>query len=93
MTDHSKARFLERREPSIFEAFNNDKKAWISDRYNTSKLLEVLLVRSLAAAMRNGANANKPIIINAVNPGLCYSEIARDVKVYLQLSRQAMQEN
>ncbi|KFY64839.1 hypothetical protein V496_02984 [Pseudogymnoascus sp. VKM F-4515 (FW-2607)] len=77
---HENAKFSERKEPSIFQAFNKDKKSYIGDRYNTSKLLEVLLVRSLAAAIRKGPHATKPLIINDVNPGLCHSELDKDVK-------------
>lgn len=75
------AKFLERKEPSIFQAFNKDKKSYIGDRYKTSKLLEVLLVRSLAAAIRKGPHATEPLIINDVNPGLCHSELDKDVQV------------
>ncbi|KAJ9139080.1 Retinol dehydrogenase 12 [Pleurostoma richardsiae] len=72
--------FSERNEPRIFEAFNKDKKSYINDRYNTSKLLEVLLVRSLAAAMQKGSHSAEPVILNAVNPGLCHSELDKEVK-------------
>lgn len=77
---HENAKFAERNEPSIFEAFNKDKKPYIADRYNTSKLLEVFLVRSVAAAMQSGAHAADPLILNNVNPGLCHSELDRGVK-------------
>ncbi|KAK7422094.1 hypothetical protein QQX98_001836 [Neonectria punicea] len=75
-----KAKFLERKEDSIFKAFNQDKKSYIADRYNTSKLLEVLLVRSVAAAIQKGPHAAEPLIFNNVNPGLCHSELDKDVK-------------
>ena len=53
----------------------------MKDRYNVSKLLEVMLVESFSEAMKQGPNADKPVIISAVNPGLCYSDIDRDLKV------------
>jgi retinol dehydrogenase 12 len=43
------------------------------DRYNTSKLLEVLLVRQLASEME----PNDPVIVNALTPGLCRSSLFR----------------
>ena len=79
--DNWKAKFLERHEPSIFEAFKKDKKSYLADRYNTSKLLEVLLVRSVSEAMEKGSHAAEPVILNNVNPGLCHSELDKDVKV------------
>ena len=79
--DDLKAKFQERHEPSIFEAFKKDKKSYLADRYNTSKLLEVLLVRSVAAAMQKGPHAAEPVILNNVNPGLCHSELDKNVQV------------
>ena len=80
-----KAKFQERHEPSIFEAFKKDKKSYLADRYNTSKLLEVLLVRSIATAMQNGQHAAEPVILNNVNPGLCHSELDKNVEVKFDL--------
>ncbi|OBT98669.1 hypothetical protein VE01_03237 [Pseudogymnoascus verrucosus] len=77
---HEEAKFLERKEPSIFQAFNKNKKSYIGDRYSTSKLLEVFLVRSLAAAIRKGPHATEPLILNDVNPGLCHSELDKEAK-------------
>ncbi|KAK7425269.1 hypothetical protein QQZ08_008290 [Neonectria magnoliae] len=74
-----KAKFLERKEDSIFKAFNQDKKSYVADRYNTSKLVEVLLVRSVTAAIQKGPHAAEPLIFNNVNPGLCHSELDKDV--------------
>lgn len=45
--------------------------------------MEVFLVRSIAAAMEKGAHAGEPLILNNVNPGLCHSELDRDVEVCL----------
>ncbi|KAH7923134.1 short-chain dehydrogenase [Leucogyrophana mollusca] len=45
------------------------------DRYNLSKLLQIMFVRELAARL----NTPTPVIVTAVNPGLCHSELARDV--------------
>jgi len=52
----------------------------MKDRYNVSKLLEILIVRSLADRMRpeSGA-ADSLVIVNAVNPGLCRTSLGREV--------------
>ncbi|GIJ92659.1 hypothetical protein Asppvi_001937 [Aspergillus pseudoviridinutans] len=77
---HENAKFRERHESSIFEAFKKNEKSYLADRYYTSKLLEVLLVRSISAAMEKGPHAAEPVILNCVNPGLCHSELDRDIK-------------
>ncbi|GKT95449.1 retinol dehydrogenase 12 [Colletotrichum tofieldiae] len=80
-SDGSEAKFRERHEPSIFDALNQNKQSRMNDRYNVSKLLEVMLVRSLSRAMDAGPHAAEPIILNTVHPGLCESELDKDVKV------------
>ncbi|KAH6959608.1 hypothetical protein BKA56DRAFT_600649 [Ilyonectria sp. MPI-CAGE-AT-0026] len=77
---HFNAKFRERHEASIFDAFNKDKQSYMDDRYNVSKLLEVMLVRSIAVAMKQGPHASEPIILNNVHPGLCESELDKDAK-------------
>ncbi|KZL63988.1 retinol dehydrogenase 12 [Colletotrichum tofieldiae] len=77
---HYNAKFRERHEPSIFDALNQNKQSRMNDRYNVSKLLEVMLVRSLSRAMDAGPHAAEPIILNTVHPGLCESELDKDVK-------------
>ncbi|KAF5559227.1 retinol dehydrogenase 12 [Fusarium mexicanum] len=77
---HYNAKFRERFEPSIFDALNESRPEWLNDRYNVSKLLEVMLVRSFAAAMEDGPHSAQPIILNNVHPGLCESELDKDVK-------------
>ncbi|KAK9373645.1 uncharacterized protein V1513DRAFT_142589 [Lipomyces chichibuensis] len=77
---HENAKFQEQHESRIFDAFKKNKKSYLADRYNTSKLLEVLLVRSIAEAMEKGPHAAEPVILNNVNPGLCHSELDRDIK-------------
>ncbi|KAH7225194.1 hypothetical protein BKA60DRAFT_255570 [Fusarium oxysporum] len=77
---HYNAKFRERFEPSIFDALNENRPEWLNDRYNVSKLLVVMLVRSIAAAMKEGPHSAQPIILNNVHPGLCESELDKDVK-------------
>lgn len=43
------------------------------DRYNVSKLLEIFVVRELAARMA----PNDPVIVNALNPGFCQTDLFR----------------
>ncbi|KAF4963965.1 hypothetical protein FSARC_8067 [Fusarium sarcochroum] len=77
---HYNAKFRERHEPSIFDALKENNESYLNDRYNVSKLLEVMLVRSISAAMREGPHAAEPIILNTVHPGLCESELDKDVE-------------
>jgi NAD(P)-dependent dehydrogenase (short-subunit alcohol dehydrogenase family) len=87
LIDRSQAKFSERNNSEIFKALNSKASSNMLDRYDTSKLLELMLVASINEAMEKGPNAGKPIILNCVNPGLCKSELDRDVKVRWQLSR------
>ncbi|KAI8938617.1 hypothetical protein NX059_004489 [Plenodomus lindquistii] len=51
-------------------------KYW-SQQYPVSKLIELLIVRTIADQHPAG---NFPVTINIVNPGLCWSELARESK-------------
>lgn len=53
----------------------------ISDRYPLSKLLNVLFVRGLTKKLP----ANSPIIVTAVNPGYCKSQLGRHVSFTTRL--------
>ena len=53
------------------------------DRYNVSKLLEVLLMRELDAQL--DAAGGNPIVLNALNPGFCKSDIGRHVPFPLSI--------
>jgi len=70
---HRMTKFEERKEADIFAALDDESKARMGERYPTSKLLEVLVVRHLAPKL-DGSN----VILNVLNPGLCHSELARD---------------
>lgn len=49
------------------------------DRYQTSKLLEILVVRQLAAAMSAAGSATKgTITLTTLNPGFCRTALFRD---------------
>lgn len=54
------------------------------DRYNTSKLLMVMIARELAKHL--SSSSNNPVIINAVAPGFCKSRISRNMSFAGRLS-------
>ncbi|KAJ4393479.1 hypothetical protein N0V93_002691 [Gnomoniopsis smithogilvyi] len=69
---HMFAKFNERTEKEIFESFKG-KHSMSEDRYNTSKLLPIWIVRELAARMPT----NDAVIVNCVNPGFCRTNLFR----------------
>jgi NAD(P)-dependent dehydrogenase (short-subunit alcohol dehydrogenase family) len=60
----------------IFNTLNDKTKSDVSDRYPTSKLIQVFIVREMAAQLPQDST---PVIINCVNPGLCKSELSREI--------------
>jgi NAD(P)-dependent dehydrogenase (short-subunit alcohol dehydrogenase family) len=75
---HIWAAFDERKaaDGKIFETLSTKpEKPNMQERYQVSKLLEVMAVRALAE--RKSAT-QIPVTINCVNPGLCHSELARE---------------
>lgn len=72
------AKFCERNEPKIFDAFKVKAKM-NEDRYNTSKLLPIWIARELAARMPT----NEPVIVNALNPGFCRTDLFRHAPLLL----------
>jgi NAD(P)-dependent dehydrogenase (short-subunit alcohol dehydrogenase family) len=56
----------------------------MGNRYQLSKLLDVLCTRAMAD--RKSAQAI-PVTINCVNPGLCQSELARDSGIALMITK------
>lgn len=48
------------------------------DRYNVSKLLEVLIVRHLTSLSGTKTAGSGAVVINTVNPGFCHSELGRE---------------
>jgi len=70
---HEQAEFKEQDASSIFAALNSPDGQ--PDRYNTSKLLEVLAIRELAPAMT--ASGKPKVILNALTPGFCHSQLMR----------------
>lgn len=70
---HAWPKFPERDAPGVFAALSDPATPTMRERYPTSKLLEVLVVRQLAPAL-----AGTGVVLNVINPGLCHSELARD---------------
>jgi len=63
----------ERKAPNTFDELDNQSTANMSQRYPTSKLLEVLVVREIAPKL-NGSG----VVLNMLNPGLCHSSLSRN---------------
>jgi retinol dehydrogenase 12 len=62
----------------IFESLNNKKHADMDDRYNLSKLLDLLGARQLAQSLENrSTRENGFVVVNCVNPGWCKTELFR----------------
>ncbi|RDW95130.1 short-chain dehydrogenase protein [Coleophoma crateriformis] len=80
---HEQAKFNERNAESIFKALGDPKSKYQGDRYNLSKLLEILTVRELATAM--DASGKPKVILNTLTPGFCHSELMRHAVFPLNL--------
>ena len=59
----------------LFDALSDKQKADMTQRYQTSKLLEILALRSLTAEQ---PVSKIHVVVNTVNPGLCHSSLGRD---------------
>ncbi|KIW67798.1 hypothetical protein PV04_07025 [Phialophora macrospora] len=72
---HAWTKFAEWQQPTdqIFPTLDGEKTANMGERYPTSKLLEVLVVRQLAPKL-----AGSGVALNMLNPGLCQSELSRE---------------
>lgn len=73
---HEFAYFEERHGSSIFATLNDPATAKMNDRYNVSKLLEVLVVREMCTTE---LDRDYPVTLNYVNPGWCHSELMREM--------------
>ncbi|KAH8649299.1 short-chain dehydrogenase/reductase, partial [Xylariales sp. PMI_506] len=71
---HHLTKFEEINAPDIYRELNDNKKPHVGqhNRYEISKLMEVLLIRELVSHLDD---AKFPVIITLVNPGLCNSTI------------------
>ncbi|KAL2162674.1 hypothetical protein VTH06DRAFT_6510 [Thermothelomyces fergusii] len=81
---HFWTRFVEKDQPRIFEAFRPG--GAMQERYMTTKLLDILVMRELAARLDAAAAPGpSPIVVNAANPGLCKSGLFRNVFLVARL--------
>ncbi len=71
---HAHTKFLEWKQSNTFAALDDASKECMGERYQTSKLLEVLIARTIAPKL-----ANSGVVLNFLNPGFCHSELARDM--------------
>ncbi|KAA8573619.1 hypothetical protein MFRU_001g04150 [Monilinia fructicola] len=78
---HEQALFKEQSSPSIITALKNPKLQ--QDRYNVSKLLEILIIRELAP--RLSKSEKPPIVLNTLTPGFCHSELMRHAQFPLNV--------
>lgn len=87
---HEWTSFSERKAPEggIFARLNeekvNGKSVSLNDRYQVSKLLEILFIRAFAA---HHPSSSLPVTINTVNPGFCHSEFGREQGFLLVVMR------
>ncbi|EME48710.1 hypothetical protein DOTSEDRAFT_67672 [Dothistroma septosporum NZE10] len=68
--------FPERESSQLLATLNSESEANMSDRYNVSKLLEVLSCREIA---REHSAQQLGVTLNFVNPGWCHSELMREI--------------
>lgn len=88
---HRWSKFPEKDTPpdkKIFDALNDPARASdMGERYQVTKLLEVLAVRAMADAR---GSTSIPVTINCVNPGLCHSELGRDLGFFFSLMKMVL---
>lgn len=71
---HAWTPFPEWKSSNTFKALKDKENADMENRYATSKLMEILLLREMVTRMSGSG-----VIINMVNPGLCHSKLAREI--------------
>lgn len=80
---HEMAKFPEAKAPATFTALADPATKNMGDRYNTSKLIELLTVRELAPLVNRERQGK--IILNTLTPGLCYSDLSRHATFFFSL--------
>ncbi|KAJ4416626.1 hypothetical protein N0V82_006635 [Gnomoniopsis sp. IMI 355080] len=76
---HFMTSFNEKSSPKILDAFKSTTVP--PDRYQTSKLLQIFIVRQLAQDMAaSTSNSKGPVILNTLTPGFCRTALFRDNK-------------
>ncbi|KAL9000010.1 MAG: hypothetical protein Q9169_001255 [Polycauliona sp. 2 TL-2023] len=75
---HFMTELEERKGDKIFERLNERRGADMNKRYAVTKLMEILIVRELAARIDQSTKPN--VIVNCLTPGLCHSDFGRNSK-------------
>ncbi|TVY18139.1 Short chain dehydrogenase [Lachnellula arida] len=89
---HEQAAFKEQNAKHIFEALTTGGQKEQPDKYNTSKLLEILTIRCLAPALSASTSTSTPpstkpkIILNTLTPGFCHSALMRSARFPLNVA-------
>lgn len=82
---HAWTTLPEWKQTNTFTALDDAAATNMDERYPTSKLLEVLVVREWVTRM-----ADSPVILNMLNPGLCHSSLSRESGWTLELLKTIM---
>lgn len=82
---HAWTKFPERKAPNTFLALDDEKHTDMLERYPTSKLLQVLVLREIVQRLRDDS-----VVVNMLNPGLCHSQLAREAGIRLALMKMVM---
>ncbi|WQF86526.1 Putative short-chain dehydrogenase/reductase SDR, NAD(P)-binding domain superfamily [Colletotrichum destructivum] len=75
------AKFRERNAEDIYKALNTNKS--LTDRYSTTKLMQVMLARQMAIAA--DASGKGRVQVTTLNPGLCSTALFRNIPFPLTL--------
>ncbi|KAJ9618363.1 hypothetical protein, variant [Exophiala oligosperma] len=76
---HKFTKFPEANAPDLYQTLNDEASSNLYDRYNVSKLLEVLFIREFVSRLSHSQPSSQPpVVITLVNPGLCRSSLDRD---------------
>ncbi|KAF5248383.1 hypothetical protein FAUST_319 [Fusarium austroamericanum] len=85
---HETAAFAERDADDIFAALNDADKTDMTDRYDTSKLIQLLAFY----ALKDTVDKSWPdsITFTAVDPGLCDTDLTRDIPLLIRIIHRIM---
>ncbi|KAH7257952.1 hypothetical protein BKA59DRAFT_508846 [Fusarium tricinctum] len=85
---HESAAFPERTADDIFAALNDASKADMGDRYDTSKLIQLLAFYALGDFVDQSWPDS--ITFTAVDPGLCDTDLAREMPLIVRIIHRIM---
>ncbi|KAF5267199.1 hypothetical protein FOXYS1_1930 [Fusarium oxysporum] len=85
---HENAAFAERKADDIFGALNDASKADMGDRYDTTKLVQLLAFYGLKEIVDKSWPDS--ITFTAVDPGLCDTDLARDMPLLIRVIHRIM---